>query len=785
MNNQDRPDSLPNDDAHQMDADRIVAAMESDSAVPPSKSQLEKEAQLLGNAIRNSATTELPPRNEALHAQMLTALGSDEPMVETSRPVKTPDHASSFSWPLVLTIAATLLLMGFVGWSLWSGQTFYQESRYTELSLEHEVYDYDESQKPAEEFDSVKKEPNSNTKSGGPPVADLRFQGDHGGFGSPSANIGNPSNSTASKDSGLYTEGRPTNNHPFPNSTGKGKGLTNTGGDGLGENGQWKRSDGQTRGEVSSGGVGGKNLSEYGDPVAPSSSPSFTSPRESAEIPELERFSPTTRHPGRYERHRTSGSEQYDSINENPFIAAQGMKAVSTFSIDVDTASYTNMRRFINRGQRVPRNAVRIEEFVNYFDYDYPQPKENEPFSVNMELASCPWNQRNKLLRVGLQGKEIHRDERPASNLVFLIDVSGSMGSADKLPLLKSGFRLMVDRLNENDMVSIVTYAGSSKVVLQPTSGDQKRTIINAINNLRSGGSTNGSAGISTAYNLAQQNLIPEGSNRVILATDGDLNVGITSDNDLVNLIKGKASEGVFLTVLGFGTGNLKDSKMEKIADNGNGIYAYIDGLREAHRVLVEGMSGSLVTIAKDVKIQIEFNPSAVKSYRLIGYENRLLAAKDFDDDTKDAGEIGAGHTVTALYELVTSDTPSVDVAPTQKLKYQPQEPTAEDLESGKKTADNDELLTLALRFKQPDSDESERIEYTLANKDTSFTSASRDFRFAASVASFGMILRGSQHRGSATLQWVADTAAGALGEDTSGFRSEFIDLVRRCSSAR
>lgn len=478
-------------------------------------------------------------------------------------------------------------------------------------------------------------------------------------------------------------------------------------------------------------------------------------------------------------------NEQYDAIHENPFLATQGAGALSTFSIDVDTASYANMRRFLTQGHRVPANAVRIEEFINYFDYDYPQPEGDTPFSVNMELASCPWNDKHQLLRIGLKGKEVHRDERPAANIVFLIDVSGSMNSHDKLPLLKSGFQLMVNALNENDRVSIVTYSGDSKVVLEPTSGDQKQKINNAISNLKSGGSTNGGAGIETAYQLAQRDFIQEGTNKVILASDGDLNVGITSDSDLVKLIKNKASEGVFLSVLGFGTGNLKDSKMEKLADNGNGDYSYIDGVREAHKVLVEGMSGSLVTIAKDVKLQLEFNPAEVKSYRLIGYENRILAARDFDDDTKDAGEIGAGHTVTALYELVPTTTAADSTEVPQGLKYQQPVEAPEKPVELSEAAKSGELLTLALRYKQPDSNESERIDFTVPSESKSFSTASGEFKFAASVAAFGMLLRGSEHRGNATPQWIQQTASESIGKDASGYRAEFIDLVRRFSSVQ
>lgn len=482
---------------------------------------------------------------------------------------------------------------------------------------------------------------------------------------------------------------------------------------------------------------------------------------------------------------RESSQEQYDAIVENAFRRTLGTDALSTFSIDVDTASYANMRRFLTQGQRVPPNAVRIEELVNYFDYDYPQPQGDTPFSVNMELATCPWNDRNRLLRIGLQGKEIHRDERPAANLVFLIDVSGSMNSPDKLPLLKSGFQLMVNALSENDRVSIVTYANDSKVVLQPTSGDQKRVINEAIENLTSGGSTNGSEGIETAYQLAQQNFLREGTNKVILASDGDLNVGITSDDELVKLIANKASEGVFLSVLGFGTGNLKDSKMEKIADNGNGNYSYIDGVREAHKVLVEGMSGSLVTIAKDVKLQLEFNPAEVKAYRLIGYENRVMPSEDFANDAKDAGDIGAGHSVTALYELIPNDAQSDSVAIPKGLKYQvPNEKPASTIKLSEQ-ANSGELLTLALRYKQPDANESREIEFTLPSECESFSAASSEFKFAASVAAFGMILRGSEYRGAATPQWVQQVASESIGNDPAGYRAEFIDLVRRVSSAQ
>jgi Ca-activated chloride channel family protein len=486
-------------------------------------------------------------------------------------------------------------------------------------------------------------------------------------------------------------------------------------------------------------------------------------------------------------------NEQYAPITENKFIAATGASAISTFSIDVDTASYSNMRRFLVAGQMPPRDSIRIEELINYFQYNYPQPKGDVPFSVNMELASCPWNQQTKLLRVGLKGKEVHVDERPATNVVFLLDVSGSMSSPDKLPLLKRGFQMMASKLGENDRVSIVTYAGNAGVALEPTTGDKTKTINEAIERLTSGGSTHGSAGIELAYKLAQTHFIKDGVNKVILATDGDLNVGVTSDDALVKLIKQKASEGVFLTVLGFGTGNLKDAKLEQLADNGNGHYAYIDSTREARRVLVDQLSGSLVTIAKDVKIQIEFNPAEVKSYRLIGYENRMLATKDFDDDKKDAGEIGAGHSVTAIYEIEPTTAVEASLTATPKLKYQTNnqqdseqpetKPAKESVKGLSKAAESGELATLSLRYKQPDADISSKIEFVIQNDEKSFVTASNDFRFAASVAGFGMLLRGSQHSGSASAGMLEEIASGAIGDDQSGYRAEFIDLIRIAGS--
>jgi Ca-activated chloride channel family protein len=479
--------------------------------------------------------------------------------------------------------------------------------------------------------------------------------------------------------------------------------------------------------------------------------------------------------------------EQYEPIVENSFLAPS-QHPLSTFSIDVDTASYSNVRRFLTGGQLPPPSAVRIEELVNYFSYSDPQPQGREPFSVNMETAECPWQPGHLLLRVGLKGKEIHRAERPPSNLVFLLDVSGSMSDANKLPLLKTSLALLVGELTENDRVSIVTYAGEAGLRLAPTRGHEKEKLMGAIDSLSAGGSTNGSAGIELAYEQAGQYFLKEGTNRVILATDGDLNVGVTSDTALVELIKSKAAAGTFLTVLGFGEGNLQDAKLEKLADNGNGQYAYIDSVREARKVLVEELSGSTVTIAKDVKIQIEFNPAQIASYRLLGYENRVLAAKDFNDDKKDAGEIGAGHSVTALYELVpVGAKEAAVVVEGEPLKYQ------KAAASGKRELPDDapltnaatsgELLTLKLRYKQPDGVESRLIEFPLKERGGKFNAASKDLQFASAVASFGMILRGSEHKGSGNLAAVAEIASGSLGEDKSGYRAEFVDLVRRAQA--
>lgn len=491
--------------------------------------------------------------------------------------------------------------------------------------------------------------------------------------------------------------------------------------------------------------------------------------------------------------------EQYAKLVENapqsPFAAP-----LSTFGVDVDTASYANVRRFLTAGSLPPVDAVRVEELINYFNYSYPQPEGDDPFRVDMELADCPWRKGHWLLRVGLKGREIEVAKRPASNLVFLVDVSGSMADENKLPLLKQALTLLVSQLTENDRVSIVTYAGDTSLRLPATSGDQKEKIQGVINALASGGSTNGSAGIVLAYEQAAQGFLKEGTNRVILATDGDLNVGITSNEALVKLIEEKRQGGTFLTVLGFGEGNLQDAKMEGLADHGNGVYAYIDGLREARKVLVEQLSGTLTTIAKDVKIQIEFNPQEIAGYRLIGYENRALAAQDFANDKKDAGDIGAGHTVTALYELVPvgadlgSDEPKKPME--EPLKYQktvagaaesaapakgPEE-TSKPRELSE-AAKNGELFTVKLRFKKPTADVSELREYVMKDKAKKFGQASSDFQFAASVAGYGMLLRSSPYRGDLTPGFVAEVAAANQGSDQGGYRAEFVDLVRKSAA--
>ena len=474
----------------------------------------------------------------------------------------------------------------------------------------------------------------------------------------------------------------------------------------------------------------------------------------------------------------------YDHIEENPFLDAKS-NPLSTFSIDVDTASYSNVRRFINEGALPPKDAVRIEELINYFTYNYSQPNDDKPFSVQADVAGCPWEASHRLVRIGLKGKEIAADKRGASNLVFLLDVSGSMMPPERLPLVKQAMRLLVEKLTESDRVALVVYAGSSGLALPSTTGDRKEQILDALENLKAGGSTNGAAGIQLAYSVAQKNFIKGGVNRVILATDGDFNVGVTSQGDLIRLIQEKARDGVFLSVLGVGTDNLKDSTMQKLADKGNGNYAYLDSLDEARKVLVQQMNGTLVTIAKDVKIQVEFNPATVQSYRLIGYEKRMLRKEDFNNDKVDAGEIGAGHTVTALYEVVpvgAAVDPAGSVPPVDRLKYQPNGTAARD--GGSYNAgSNAEMMTVKLRYKKPDGDKSELLERTVTDSDAGFAKASPDFKFAVAVAEFGMLLRDSEHKGTGSLGTVLELAQEGKGADPNGYRAGFIELVRKAQS--
>lgn len=466
-------------------------------------------------------------------------------------------------------------------------------------------------------------------------------------------------------------------------------------------------------------------------------------------------------------------TEDYDRIYENEFLSVTD-NPLSTFSIDVDAASYSNVRRFINNSQLPPADAVRIEEMINYFSYDYPEPEGDDPFSINMEISECPWNKNNKLVHIGLQAKKISTDNLPPSNIVFLIDVSGSMQSPNKLPLLKSAYKLLTNELRENDKVAIVVYAGAAGLVLPSTSGMNKEKIIGAIEQLYAGGSTAGSAGIKLAYETAKENFIEGGNNRVVLATDGDFNIGPSSDSELVRLIEEKREEGIFLTVLGFGMGNYKDSKMEKLADKGNGNYAYIDNILEAKKVLVNEFGGTLFTIAKDVKIQVEFNPAEVKGYRLVGYENRMLNKEDFNDDTKDAGELGAGHTVTALYEIISPDSdyefPSVD-----DLKYQKENKAESNYDSG-------ELLTVKFRYKKPDENTSRLIIKVLENDDQDLDETSDNFRFSAAVAEFGMLLRDSEFKANSSFESVKSLAKNSLGEDKFGYRLEFLQLVEKAN---
>ncbi|EKT4548797.1 von Willebrand factor type A domain-containing protein [Flavobacterium psychrophilum] len=461
--------------------------------------------------------------------------------------------------------------------------------------------------------------------------------------------------------------------------------------------------------------------------------------------------------------------ENYDNFLENPFESPK-TAPLSTFSIDVDNASYTNIRRLINNGQKVPKDAVRVEEMINFFKYQYPQPKDNHPFSITTQYSECPWNSKHKLVQIGLQGKNIPTNDLPASNLVFLIDVSGSMNADNKLPLLIESLKILVEQLRKQDKVAIVVYAGAAGLVLPPTAGNEKQTIINALEKLNAGGSTAGGVGIELAYKTAQENFIKDGNNRVILATDGDFNVGSTSDSAMQTLIENKRESGVFLTCLGYGMGNYKDSKMEILADKGNGNYAYIDNIQEANRFLGKEFKGSMFAIAKDVKIQIEFNPKHVQSYRLIGYENRKLRPEDFKNDAIDAGELGSNHTVTALYEIIPIGTNSDFYNQTSDLKYTKTEVTDNNY--------NDELATIKFRYKKPDAQKSIEMVQIIQNKSTILENATNDLKFATAVAWFGLKLRDSKLIANKSSEDIKKLARLGLSNDLDGYKAEFIRLV-------
>ena len=468
-------------------------------------------------------------------------------------------------------------------------------------------------------------------------------------------------------------------------------------------------------------------------------------------------------------------TEEYSNITENGFHKVSD-DPLSTFSIDVDAASYSNVRRFLTSNQLPPAGAVRTEEMINYFKYQYPQPTGKDPFSINTEISDCPWNAQNKLVLIGLQGKNIPVKNLPPSNLVFLIDVSGSMMDENKLPLVKASMKMLTDQLREEDKISIVVYAGNAGLVLSPTSGANKIKIKSAIDALEAGGSTAGGAGIELAYKTALQNFMHEGNNRIILCTDGDFNVGASSDDEMVRLIEKERNNGVYLTVLGFGMRNYKDSKMQQLADKGNGNHAYIDGINEAKKVLVNEFGGTLFTIAKDVKLQLEFNPAKIAGYRLIGYENRLLNKEDFNDDKKDAGELGSGHTVTALYEIIPAGVDSKFLKNVDPLKYQHEKNQSASLF-------DDEMLTVKFRYKSPDKETSELIVHPVVDDKVDFSNTSDNFRFATSVAGFAMILRNSEFKGNTNYEDIIQMANRAMGKDPQGYRKEFVSLVKKAEN--
>ena len=466
-------------------------------------------------------------------------------------------------------------------------------------------------------------------------------------------------------------------------------------------------------------------------------------------------------------------TEEYGYWLENDYQSPKNTP-LSTFSIDVDKASYANIRRFIEQGQKPPAGAVRIEEMVNYFDYNYPQPQGEHPLSIISEMGTCPWNQEHLLLHIGLQGKKIDMSKAPRNNLVFLLDVSGSMSQDNKLPLVKQAFKLLVNNLREEDRVAIVVYAGAAGLVLPPTSGSNKAAIIEALDKLEAGGSTAGGEGIKQAYKIAKENFLKEGNNRVILASDGDFNVGVSSESELVRLIESKRNDGIFLSVLGFGLGNYKDSKMEMLADKGNGNYAYIDNFEEAKKVFGKEMGGTLYTIAKDVKLQLEFNPKYVESYRLIGYENRIMAAEDFNDDKKDAGELGSGHTVTALYEIIPKGVKKSDneMNSVDPLRYQQTKTTSK--------SNSEEFVFVKLRYKKPNSDNSILLDKTIDNQSLRLENTSNNFRFSAAVAAFGQLLRASKYQGDFSTKKIMALAEGSFDRDTEGYRAGFVKLIQK-----
>lgn len=468
--------------------------------------------------------------------------------------------------------------------------------------------------------------------------------------------------------------------------------------------------------------------------------------------------------------------EGYDNIKENPFLKSAD-NPLSTFSIDVDGASYSNIRRFISNGQLPPDGAVRIEEMINYFTYNYPQPTGDTPFSIHTEYTVCPWNEKHHLVAIGLQGKKIPTENLPAANIVFLIDVSGSMWSQDKLPLVQSSMKLLADQLRPQDKVAIVVYAGSAGLVLPSTDGNDKTKIKDAIDALQAGGSTAGGAGIKLAYKVAQDNFIRNGNNRIVLCTDGDFNVGQSSDDELERMIEEKRKSGVYLTVLGFGTGNYQDAKMQKLANKGNGNHAYIDNLSEARKVLISQFGGNMFTIAKDVKLQVEFNPAKVQGYRLIGYENRMLAKEDFNDDKKDAGELGSGHTVTALYEIIPLGVHAPELKKVDELKYQKPQGKAPIFNNA------NEVMTVKFRYKKPAEDKSLLLEKIISGSPVAFNNAGNNIKLAAAVAKFGMMLRGSEYKGAGGYDMALQILNPLVKEDKEGYKTELVQLVKASQS--